>query len=322
MFCYSWLVDSAPGFGRDHLAAHRRRHRQCREQQQVARCACARIERTEPHELHAVNPWRLAFSRRWLGILGFTVAFAIACVALGQWQFARRAEAQGAIALLDGNYDQPAVALGELVPETSELDESEKWRLVTVTGQYLLSDVLYVRTRSGASGIGFEQLAPLRQSDGTVFVVNRGWVPANGDNSLPAETPEPPSGVVTVTARVVPGEAQIMGRDAPAGQIATIHLDSIDARVDGDVFTGWYGRVDTESVSAKTGAVWERPVLDEGPHLSYALQWYVFALMGFFGYGWALRNEARGGEKPAPRVRRQRSDEDIEDAAIDAMPAR
>jgi cytochrome oxidase assembly protein ShyY1 len=269
-----------------------------------------------------VNPWRLAFSRRWLGILGFTVAFAVACVALGQWQFARRAEAQGAIALLDGNYDQPAIALGELVPETSELDESEKWRLVTVTGQYLLSDVLYVRTRSGASGIGFEQLAPLRQSDGTVFVVNRGWVAANGDNSLPAETPEPPSGVVTVTARVVPGEAQIMGRDAPAGQIATIHLDSIDARVDGDVFTGWYGRVDTESVAAKTGAVWERPVLDEGPHLSYALQWYVFALMGFFGYGWALRNEAHVGEKPAPRVRRQRSDEDIEDAAIDAMPAR
>jgi hypothetical protein len=44
--------------------------------------------------------------------------------------------------------------------------------------------------------------------------------------------------------------------------------------------------------------------------------------MGFFGYGWALRNEAHVGEKPAPRVRRQRSDEDIEDAAIDAMPAR
>lgn len=265
--------------------------------------------------------WRLAVTQRWIGIFGFTVAFAIACVALGQWQFDRREQAQAAIALLNQNYDVPAVPIAEVVSELSEFDSSEKWRLVGVEGVYE-DDPIYVRTRSGPTGIGFEQLATLTRDDGTAFVVNRGWVPANGDNSAPAETPALPAGPVTVTARLIPNEQLIVGRNAPDGQIATIHLPSIDDQTAADVFLGWYGRVDTETPSAPSGSVWTKPVLDEGPHLSYALQWYVFALMGFYGYGWALRKEARGDVPVERPTSRGDSDEDIEDAALDATPAR
>lgn len=207
--------------------------------------------------------------------------------------------------------------LGDVVASTAEFDESETWRLVSITGEYR-RDPLYVRTRSGPGGIGFEQLAMLDVGDGTVFVVNRGWVPANGENSRPAETPPVPAGPVTVAVHIVPGEREIDGRNAPSGQIATINLDEINARVGGTAFVGWYGRLASESPAAPRGAAWERPVLDEGPHLSYALQWYVFAVMGFIGYGWALRKEARGDVAPVRRVRRRVSDEDIEDAALDA----
>lgn len=261
--------------------------------------------------------WRLAASRRWIGILGFTLAFAVACIGLGQWQFDRRASAQAAISLLDTNYALPTAPLSEVVETVDEFDSTEKWRSVRLTGEYD-PEVLYVRTRSGAGGIGFEQLALLRQADGTVFVVNRGWVLANGDNSAPATTPPLPAGAVTVTAHLIPGEQQIVGRTAPAGQIATIHLATIDELDEGNVFRGWYGRVDTESPSADAGAPWTRPVLDEGPHLSYALQWYVFAAMGFVGYGWALRKEHRGEVTPTPRTRKRVSDEDVEDRALDA----
>lgn len=265
--------------------------------------------------------WRLAVTKRWIGIFGFTVAFAIACVALGQWQFDRRTQAQAAISLLNENYDVPATPLDDVVTDVSEYDSSEKWRMVHIEGQYE-GDVIYVRTRSGATGIGFEQLATLTRDDGTAFVVNRGWVPSNGDNSAPAETPVLPTGPVFVTARLIPSEQLIVGRDAPDGQIATIHLPSIDDKTASDVFLGWYGRVDTESPEAPTGSAWTKPVLDEGPHLSYALQWYVFALMGFYGYGWALRKEARGDVPVERATRRRDSDEDIEDAALDTTPVR
>ncbi len=252
-----------------------------------------------------------------------TALFAVACYGLSQWQFARRAEAQAAIHLLNANYDQPTADLAAVVASPSEFELSEKWRPVRVVGVYDTSAVVYVRTRSGAAGIGFEQLAPLRQTDGTVFIVDRGWIAANADNSAPATSPAVPSGTVTVTAHLIPGEQQIDGRAAPKGQIATIHLATLDDWTDGDVYAGWYGRLATEEPSSSAGAIWEKPVLDEGPHLSYALQWWVFALMGFIGYGWALRKEARGEVGPAPQpIRRTPSDEDLEDAAVDAMRAR
>jgi cytochrome oxidase assembly protein ShyY1 len=269
-----------------------------------------------------VNPWRLAVTPRWWGILGFTVLFAVICVGLGQWQFDRRAQAQAAIALLEANYDQPATDLSALIAGTTEYDATEKWRTVRVTGEYLSSDIIYVRTRSGPGGIGFEQLVSLKTPAGVVFIVNRGWVPANADNSAPATTPPIPMGPVTVTARLIPSEQVIAGRDAPAGQIATINPEIIGERINAEVYGGWYGRLATESPTSASGEQWQKPVLDEGPHLSYALQWYVFALMGFYGYGWALRKEARGDVLPERKVRSSRSDEEIEDAALDARPAR
>ena len=68
------------------------------------------------------------------------------------------------------------------------------------------------------------------------------------------------------------------------------------------------------------------------PHLSYALQWYVFALLGFIGLAWAANQErkglaeasaAGGSTKPAPREpkrpKREKRDEDadVEDGILD-----
>ena len=55
--------------------------------------------------------------------------------------------------------------------------------------------------------------------------------------------------------------------------------------------TGAYGLLVTEGGAVPDDvAVAVRPVLDEGPHLSYSLQWYVFALGGFAALAWALRD--------------------------------
>jgi hypothetical protein len=73
-----------------------------------------------------------------------------------------------------------------------------------------------------------------------------------------------------------------------------------------------------------------KPVRDEGPHLSYAFQWLVFALFGFFGLGYGLRQEYRRVNEEDPdeieraearRVKdstRARTDAEIEDELIDA----
>ena len=68
---------------------------------------------------------------------------------------------------------------------------------------------------------------------------------------------------------------------------------------------------------------------DEGLHRSYMIQWVIFALIGFFGLGYAVRQEyrLRNVDDPAERQRAEererrraskKSDADIEDEILDA----
>ncbi len=276
--------------------------------------------------------WRFLLSRRWAGYLALTIVFAIVCVLLGQWQFARRAEARAEISRIDANYDATAVPLKDALPElTSYDDESQKWSTVSMTGTYLTDYQTLVRNRPLNGNPGFEVLVPLQLTDGRVFIVDRGWVPTGSAQDAPDEVPAAHSGVVRVDARLKAGEPTLEGRSAIDGQIATIHLPDMAERIGQPTFTGAYGLLVSEDPSpAITPKKAVKPERDEGPHLSYALQWYVFAIMGFFGLGWAARQEFRSlnaedpDEKKRAEQRRakaalKRSDADIEDEILDRV---
>jgi cytochrome oxidase assembly protein ShyY1 len=264
----------------------------------------------------------LAVSRRWLGWLAFTILFAVVCVALAQWQWARRLEAVADIRVVAANWDVAPVALDDALPAGTPLDPEREWTPVTVEGEYLLDEQLLVRNRPLSGRPGFEVLTPLLLDDGRVFVIDRGWLPSGSAQDSPDSVPAPPPGRVEVVARLKPGEPTLPGRGAPEGQIATIHLPDVADRVEqGPLVTGAYGLLAQEDPApAQRPVAAMRPVADEGPHLSYTFQWYLFAILGFVGYGWSLRQEWRTaqGDGGAPiRTRRRRSDADEEDALLD-----
>jgi cytochrome oxidase assembly protein ShyY1 len=278
-----------------------------------------------------VNGWRFAFNRRWFAYLGAAIVFAIACVLLSQWQFARRDQAVAEINRVADNYDAAPVPLDELLPSLTSWDDDVKWRSVTLTGTYLVDDQLLARNRPYSGANGYEVLTPLQLDDGSVFIVDRGWLPTGENIDTPDTVPAPPTGTVTVVAHLKPSEPSLPGRSAPAGQVATIKLDDIAATIDLPTYTGGYGLVTSETPSVATmpsAAV--KPTPDEGAHLSYAIQWIAFALFGFFGLGYALRQEYRlvNADDPAERERaairrakaatRTKSDADIEDELLDA----
>lgn len=275
--------------------------------------------------------WRFAFNRRWFGYLVMAIVFAIACVLLSQWQFARRDEALVEVRAIQANYDSEPVPVAEALPALDDHSDAVKWTPVTVTGTYLTDEQLLVRNRPYKGTPGFEVLTPLRLADGSVFIVDRGWVAHGELQDLPDEVPAAPSGEVTVVAYLKPGEPSIAGRTAPAGQVATIQLDEIADLVDAPTYTGAYGILASEDPAPSTRpAAAPRPVADEGPHLSYAVQWIVFALFGFGGLGYALRQEYRliNADDPAERERaairrakaakRKPTDAELEDELLDA----
>ena len=74
-------------------------------------------------------------------------------------------------------------------------------------------------------------------------------------------------------------------------------------------------------------AAFDAPSDDPGPFLSYAIQWILFAVMGFIFIGYVIRTEIvkhrdeAAGRTPRPRRRRDR-DMDDEDAVLDAVEHR
>ena len=283
---------------------------------------------TEQH--NPVSWYRIALTKRWLTYLILTALFAGACVALSTWQFARRDEARQEIERVLANYNAQPIPLTDALPALVEFNEDDKWIPIVVTGKYLLEDQLVVRSRPREQVAGVEVLAPLKTTDGSIFIVDRGWLPANEKPEEPYILPEPPTGDVTVVARLKASEPSIPGRGMSDGQVATIELPLIQEVLGSPTYTGAYGLLESETPAPVETAPLPalKPSLDEGAHLSYALQWIMFGILAFIGLGWAVRNELRirnseteeGKAKLAAQAKKRASkpsEEDIEDAILD-----
>ncbi|WP_047520027.1 SURF1 family cytochrome oxidase biogenesis protein [Microbacterium sp. ZOR0019] len=262
---------------------------------------------------------------RWTVYVLIAIGFAIACVFLSNWQFERNETRAAQIELVEQNYDAAPVPLSAVIGEDGALDPDDEWRPVTLQGEYLADQELLVRNRPHGGTSAFEVLVPFRDADGRIFIVDRGWVPP-GEGAEPDSVPSPPDGDVEVTVRLRPGEQlPASGRGAPEGQVPTINLPSIAEQVDGEVITGAYGRVISED-PAGSGSLggFDSPTDDPGPHLSYAIQWILFALMGFIFIGYIIRTEivkhreeVEGVPAPVKSPRRRDHDADVEDELLD-----
>lgn len=244
-----------------------------------------------------MNRYRFLLSPTWLGWLAICVGFAVACVFLGQWQLDRREQAMEEINRVVSNYDESPVPFAEEQAAFLDPEDDDEWTVVQMRGQYLAEDVRLVRNRAHSGAVGYEQVMPFELTTGEVIVVSRGWLPTHStDASRPASMPEPPRGEVDLTVRLKPGEPDIP-RDAPAGQLASLDLQEYQDQLGYGIVTGAYGLMAQETPEpGEQPQQLPRPQLDEGPHLSYSMQWYAFGLLGFIGWGYAARTTARVGD--------------------------
>lgn len=267
---------------------------------------------------------------RWGVYVLVAIAFAVACAFLANWQFDRNESRAEQLALVEQNYDAAPISLEEAIPADGTLDADDEWRPVLLRGEYLPDGQMLVRNRPHGGTSAFEVLVPFRDADGRVFVVNRGWVPP-GEGANPDAVPQPPTGTVDVTVRLRPGEPlPTSGRSAPEGQVPTIHLPSVASAATGDVITSAYGRLVSEDPAPQAAlGTFDSPTEDPGPHLSYAIQWILFALMGFIFIGYMIRTEIQkhreeveGRQVPTRQHRRRDHDADAEDELLDDIDAR
>ena len=267
-----------------------------------------------------VKPWI-----RWTGWFLAASTFAVACVGLASWQIDRRSEAVSKIERVAANYDLRPVDLDEISALDAESIVAFEWRNVELSGKYLVDQTLLVRNRAIAGQPGFVQLVPFEIATGEIIIVERGWIQADSDLN-PANAFIPTGSQKEIVARVRLGES-IPNRQSPEGQLTSINLPEIQEQLARELESDFYLRMVTESPAESSyPQPLSRPVLDEGNHLSYAVQWIIFAVMGFFALFWAIRQELeyRRMEKDpsyVPRSARRKAnvDSSVEDEILDRL---
>jgi cytochrome oxidase assembly protein ShyY1 len=223
------------------------------------------------------------------------VLFAIATTLLSWWQFSRREERVEKINQVIENYEADAIELAEVSwAEISGGLRADEWKSVNLEGNYLPQDAILVRNRPLSGSPGFLQLVPFRTTTGKVLVIERGWIPAGSDIKEPMLNPLPTSETKQLVIRLRQGESD-SGKDAVAGRLDTIDLVEFAAlHPELDIETRFYGRLATEAPQPAEAPIPQpKPSLDEGNHLSYALQWLLFGIMAFGAFLWAYRNDKR-----------------------------
>lgn len=256
---------------------------------------------------------------RWTGYIALAVVFAIVCVFLSQWQIARSEERQSLLDLVARNYDAAPAPLDSLLSPDGEFPSDSEWHPVTVSGSYLIDRQLLVRNRPRGGTAAFEVLVPFKTDDGRILIVDRGWVPP-GDDALPDRVPEPAAGRITVTVRLRPSEPErSSSRGIVDGQIATIYLPLIASSTGPTTITQAYGLLASETPASEALGTIEPPAVDPGINISYAVQWILFAVMGFVFIGYVIRTEIRNAREDGPRRKKKVRDRDAaeEDALLD-----
>ena len=263
---------------------------------------------------------RLPDLGRWSLYVGVAILFAIACAFLSNWQFSRNAERSEQLALVAENYDAAPVPVESLIPAPGAFDGGDQWQPVTLQGEYLNDQRLLVRNRPHGGTSALEVLVPFRLADGRVFLVDRGWI-AQGDDGV-HDVPAAPEGPATVVGRLLPGESlPASGREtAPEGQVPTINLPLVAEKLGADgaqLDRSAYVLMMTEDPApAVVPAALESPSDDPGPFLSYAVQWILFAVMGFVFIGYVIRTEIARHREDA-RERAEAAERAVTDAVAE-----
>jgi len=218
----------------------------------------------------------------------------VVMVELGFWQLRRLHSVRAENARIRASMSQPAVPLSSVVgPGTRAV-----YRRVIVTGRFDRVSEIELANRSNEGSPGSDLLTPLRPASGPALIVDRGWIPLDA-TSAQQEAARPPLFTdVTVTGVLFASERKTIFAPsiAPTGRLTTIprvDIPRIAKQLDYPVLP-LYLRLERQSPAQSELPVPPGlPDLSEGPHLSYAVQWFIFASIATLVYLAVLRRDLR-----------------------------
>jgi len=249
--------------------------------------------------------WAFLLRPAWLALFAVVIAFAYLCfTVLAPWQLGKNAKTSRENSQISHSLTADPVPLTSVLPHQDSSAPDAQWRRVTATGHYLPDGQVLARLRVVDGDPAFEVLVPFAVDGGPVVLVDRGYVRPVQGSKVPA-IPPPPTGTVTITARLRDSEPLVQGKE-PFRQDGTQQVYSINtaqvATLDAVPLAGSYLQL-VEDQPGGLGVI-ALPHLDAGPFLSYGIQWIAFGviapiLVGYFIYA-EIRQRRREKTAAAP----------------------
>ena len=217
----------------------------------------------------------MAVRGRQIGVVVVAVIVAAVCVRLGFWQMSRLHGREQINAMLAARGAEPVRDLEGADPA------SLPYAHVTATGTYDPAHEVILSGRSLNGAPGNHVLTPLVLADGTAVLVDRGWVPLEVDTPPVTGDAAAPAATVTIEGLALTPDAITDPPPSPAPSITT----RIDLGISGLPYRllPVYVLLATQDPAQASPVPAPPPSLDNGPHLSYMLQWFAFATIALVG---------------------------------------
>jgi surfeit locus 1 family protein len=236
--------------------------------------------------------------RDWLFLTVVLLAVPL-CLRLGIWQIERLHERRARNAAIEARIAAPPIQLDF---QTPDLDALEYHRVV-LEGHFEPEHELLLQNRSYKEQSGFHLVTPLLpEAGGRAVLIDRGWIPA--DDSLAVERarfqvegdisiegilrrsrPEPRWSFLADPIPE-PGEPFIL-------RWRVLNIERIEKQMPYRLLPFFIEQDVPLSVTSPQPVPDPDIDLSDGPHLSYAIQWFSFAAIGLFGGGAWLNRRLR-----------------------------
>ncbi|MFF5896695.1 SURF1 family protein [Streptomyces argenteolus] len=243
--------------------------------------------------------YRFLMTRQWVILTLLVLALIPTMIELGFWQLHRHEHRVEQNALITRNLEAEPVPVARVTSPGHTVPRSDYWKAVTATGTFDTEHEVVVRRRTSRDErIGVLVLTPLDLKGGGTVLVNRGWVPAAADQQAYPEVPPPPGGEVTVAGRLKADETTSASgikdlRGLPDRQVMLINSAQQSHLLGRPVLGGYLELTSPEPAGGSPETIAAPDDGSIGPHMAYAVQWWLFAAGVPVGWVVLVRREKR-----------------------------
>ncbi|WPF65513.1 MULTISPECIES: SURF1 family protein [unclassified Corynebacterium] len=235
--------------------------------------------------------WRVFFKPGWIISALFIVVFSyFAFTFLAPWQLGKDSEIVERNERIAEAFEHDPLPVSEVFSHGS-IDPADEWRRVTLTGQYLPDSEVVLRMRASDSGPAVQVLTPFRATDGTTYLIHRGFEPTTG-----AGVPEYQAAPTTEVSIVgVARRNEVAPERQPFEESGHMQVYGINTEQIHQATGQELARDYIQLTEGEPGEITAMPIpkLDRGSHLSYGLQWIAFGVMAPLGLGYFIYAEIR-----------------------------